>query len=186
MKKTIRIGSGAAWWGDRIEPAKLNAEQGDLDYLCFETMAEATVSAAQFRSRRDPSFPGYDTYLEDRMRAVLPACMRQGTRIVSNQGWINPKAAAERVVALLRELGISGVKVAAVNGRLITQRLFDLTDSILENGESTSTLAPTLISAEAYLGAEPIVEDLRAGAQIVITGRVADPSIFMAPMMYEF
>ncbi len=186
MNKTVRIGSGAAWWGDRIEPAALNAEHGQLDYLCFETMAEATVSAAQVRSRRDPGFPGYDTYLDDRMRAVLPACMRQGTRIISNQGWINPKAAAERVVALLRELGISGVKVAAVTGSLITESVLDLTDNILENGESTSTLAPALISAEAYLGAEPIVQALRAGAQIVITGRVADPSIFMAPMMYEF
>jgi len=186
MNKTVRIGSGAAWWGDRIEPAALNVEHGQLDYLCFETMAEATVSAAQVRSRRDPGFPGYDTYLDDRMRAVLPACMRQGTRIISNQGWINPKAAAERVVALLRELGISGVKVAAVTGSLITESVLDLTDNILENGESTSTLAPALISAEAYLGAEPIVQALRAGAQIVITGRVADPSIFMAPMMYEF
>ncbi|PLC51610.1 ABC transporter substrate-binding protein [Pollutimonas subterranea] len=186
MKKTIRIGSGAAWWGDRVEPAALNAEQGKLDYLCFETMAEATVSAAQVRSRRDPSFPGYDTYLDERMRAVLPGCMRQGTRIVSNQGWINPNAAAERVVELLRELGITGVKVAAVSGSLITDRVLELTDRILENDEATSTLKPTLISAEAYLGAEPIVEALRNGAQIVITGRVADPSIFMAPMMYEF
>src|SRR5208337_4829551 len=67
---SIRIGTGSAWWGDRIEPAKLNAEQGDLDYLCFETMAEATISAAQVRKRRDPSFPGYDTYLDDRMQAV--------------------------------------------------------------------------------------------------------------------
>ncbi len=186
MSKTIRIGSGAAWWGDRVEPAALNAERGKLDYLCFETMAEATVSAAQVRSRRDPSFPGYDTYLEERMRAVLPACMRQGTRIVSNQGWINPKAAAERVVELLRELGITGVKVAAVTGSLITERVLELTDRILENGEATSTLEPSLISAEAYLGAEPIVDALHNGAQIVITGRVADPSIFMAPMMYEF
>lgn len=186
MAKTIRIGSGAAWWGDRVEPAAVNAERGDLDYLCFETMAEATVSAAQVRSRRDPSFPGYDTYLEDRMRAVLPACMRRGTRIISNQGWINPAAAAERIVELLRELGISGVKVAAVTGSLITDRVLDLTDRILENGEPTRTLAPTLISAEAYMGAEPIVEALNAGAQIVVTGRVADPSIFMAPMMHEF
>src|SRR5690606_13346847 len=98
----------------------------------------------------------------------------------------NPQAAAERVVALLRELGLSGVKVAAVTGSLITENVLDLTDAILENGEPTSTLTPGLISAEAYLGAEPIVEALRAGAQIVITGRVADPSIFMAPMMHEF
>jgi hypothetical protein len=186
MGKTIRVGSGSAWWGDRVEPARLNAEQGALDYLCFETMAEATVSAAQVRARRDPSFPGYDTYLDERMRAVLPACMRQGTRIVSNQGWINPEGAARRIVELLREMGHTGVKVAAVNGSLITDRVLELTDRILENGQPTSTLAPTLISAEAYLGAEPIVEALRAGAQIVVTGRVADPSIFMAPLMHEF
>ncbi|HEY0164756.1 MAG TPA: acyclic terpene utilization AtuA family protein, partial [Sphingomicrobium sp.] len=186
MSKTIRIGSGAAWWGDRVEPAALNAEAGQLDYLCFETMAEATVSAAQVRTRRDPAFPGYDTYLDDRMRAVLPACMRRGTRIVSNQGWINPDGAAQRIVHWLREFGFRGVKVAAVNGSLITDRVLDLTDRILENGKPTHTLAATLISAEAYLGAEQIVEALREGARIVVTGRVADPSIFMAPMMHEF
>lgn len=186
MSRTLRIGSGAAWWGDRIEPARLNAERGELDYLCFETMAEATVSAAQVRARRDPAFPGYDTYLDDRMRAVLPACMARGTRIVSNQGWINPDGAAARIVALLRELGISGVKVASVNGSLITDRVLSLTGRILENGQPTATLAPTLISAEAYLGAEPIAEALAAGARIVVTGRVADPSIFMAPMLHEF
>ena len=100
MSKTIRIGAGSAWWGDRIEPAALNAERGDLDYLCFETMAEATVSAAQVRKRRDPSFPGYDTYLDDRMRAVLPALPRRGTKIVTNQGWINPEGAARAHRAL--------------------------------------------------------------------------------------
>jgi hypothetical protein len=186
MGRTVRVGSGSAWWGDRVEPARLNAEQGALDYLCFETMAEATVSAAQVRARRDPAFPGYDTYLDERMRAVLPACMRQGTRIVSNQGWINPEGAARRIVELLRELGHTGVKVAAVNGSLITDRVLSLTDRILENGQPTSTLSPSLISAEVYLGAEPIVEALAAGARIVVTGRVADPSIFMAPLMHEF
>jgi hypothetical protein len=186
MTRTVRIGSGSAWWGDRVEPARLNAEQGALDYLCFETMAEATVSAAQVRARRDPSFPGYDTYLDERMRAVLPGCMRQGTRIVSNQGWINPEGAARRIVELLREHGFPGVKVAAVNGSLITDRVLALTDRILENGRPTSTLAPDLISAEVYLGAEPIVEALKAGAHIVVTGRVADPSVFMAPLMFEF
>lgn len=186
MSRTIRIGSGAAWWGDRVEPAALNAEKGNLDYLCFETMAEATISAAQVRSRRDPSFPGYDTYLDDRMRAVLPHCMRNGTKIISNQGWINPQGAAKRIIELLKEMGISGVKVAAVTGSLITEHVLELTDKILENGEPTHTLKSSMISAEAYMGAEPIVEALRNGAQIVITGRVADPSIFMAPMMYEF
>jgi hypothetical protein len=186
LTRTIRIGAGSAWWGDRIEPAALNAERGDLDYLCFETMAEATISAAQVRARRDPTFPGYDTYLDERMRAVLPACLRRGTKIVSNQGWINPEGAAQRIVHWLRELGARGVKVAAISGGLITDRVLELTDTILENGRPTASLADTLVSAEVYLGAEPIVDALKQGARIVVSGRVADPSIFMAPMMYEF
>jgi Acyclic terpene utilisation family protein AtuA len=186
MIKTLRIGAGSAWWGDRIEPAKLNAEQGNLDYLCFETMAEATISAAQVRARRDSNFPGYDTYLDDRMRAVLPGCLKRGTKIISNQGWINPEGAAQRIVHWLKEFGARGIKVAAVSGSLITDRVLELTDTIMENGLPTSTLAPNLVSAEVYLGAEPIVAALQQGAQIVVTGRVADPSIFMAPMMYEF
>lgn len=186
MKSSLRIGAGSAWWGDRVEPAALNAERGDLDYLCFETMAEATISAAQVRARRDSGFPGYDTYLDDRMRAVLPHCMKRGTRIISNQGWINPEGAAQRIVHWLREFGARGIKVAAVSGGLITDRVLQLTDRILENGQPTATLAPSIVSAEVYLGAEPIVQALREGAHIVVSGRVADPSIFMAPMMHEF
>ena len=186
MKDTVRIGAGSAWWGDRIEPAALNAAKGNLDYLSFETMAEATVSAAQVRKRRDPTFPGYDTYLDDRMQAVLPACLECGTKIITNQGWINPEGAAERIVHWLRQFGARGVKVAAISGSLITDRVLELTDTILENGQPTSTLAQNLVSAEVYLGAEPIVEALAHGVSIVVTGRVADPSIFMAPMMYEF
>jgi acyclic terpene utilization AtuA family protein len=186
MKDVIRIGAGSAWWGDRIEPAALNATEGNLDYLSFETMAEATVSAAQVRKRRDPAFPGYDTYLDDRMQAVLPACLEHGTKIITNQGWINPEGAAERIVHWLRQFGARGVKVAAISGSLITDRVLELTDTILENGRPTSTLTPELVSAEVYLGAEPIVDALKHGASIVVSGRVADPSIFMAPMMYEF
>src|SRR6218665_519935 len=85
MNQTLRIGSGAAWGGDRGEAAGLNAEHGALDYLWFETVAEATVSAAQVGLRRDSSFVGYDNYPDERMREVLPACMRHGTRIISNQ-----------------------------------------------------------------------------------------------------
>jgi hypothetical protein len=169
-----------------VEPAVLNADKGDLDYLCFETMAEATVSAAQVRARRDPSFPGYDTYLDDRIKGVLPGCLRRGTKIISNQGWINPDAAAERIAHWLRHYGAKGWTVASVSGSLITDRALGLTDRILENGQPTATLRESMVSAEAYLGAEPIVQALKNGANIVVTGRVADPSIFMAPMMYEF
>jgi hypothetical protein len=183
---TLRIGAGSAWWGDRVEPARWNAERGDLDYLCFETMAEATMSTAQVRRRRDADFQGYDTYLDDRLDAVLDACLARGTRIISNQGWINPQGAAQRAVEHLRRRGITGMKVAAVEGSIITDRAIGLTETILENGAPTSTLDGQLVSAEVYLGAEGIVDALRQGAQIVFTGRVADPSLFLAPMIHEF
>ena len=186
MGNVLRIGAGSAWWGDRIEPAAWNAERGDLDYLCFETMAEATISAAQVRKRRDAAFPGYDTYLDERMQAVLPACLKRGTRIITNQGWINPDGAAQRIVHWLRQFGAKGIKVAAVNGSLITDRVLELTDTILENGRPTSSLRDSLVSAEVYLGAEPIAQALKQGAHVVVSGRVADPSIFMAPMLHEF
>jgi hypothetical protein len=183
---TIRIGSASAWWGDRIEPARWNAERGDLDYLCFETMAEATISTAQVRRCRDPDFAGYDTYFDDRMAAVLPGCLARGTRIVSNQGWINPLAAAQRAVQWLRKLGETNMKVAAVDGSLITDRIFDLAETVTETGLPIHTLKGQLVSAEVYLGAQGIVDALRQGAQLVFTGRVADPSLFLAPMIHEF
>ncbi|HYM04375.1 MAG TPA: acyclic terpene utilization AtuA family protein [Stellaceae bacterium] len=182
----MKIGAGSAWWGDRIEPAQWNAERGELDYLCFETMAEATISAAQVRARRDPSFPGYDTYLDDRLAAVLPACLARGTRVISNQGWINPTGAAERAAWWCRKLGRRGVRVAAVTGGILTERILELADRILETGAPLSSLAGDVVSAEAYLGAEPIVAALAEGADIVLTGRVADPSLFLAPMMHAF
>ncbi|WP_366554274.1 acyclic terpene utilization AtuA family protein [Aquibaculum sediminis] len=183
---TLRIGSGSAWWGDRISPAEANAARGDLDYLCFETMAEATISTAQVRTRRDPDFQGYDTYLDDRFRAVLPHCLKRGTKIVSNQGWINPVGAARHVKAIARELGYPDLKVAAVSGSLITDKMDQLTGTVIETGGSLDDIRGEIVSAEAYMGAEPIVEALAAGADVVITGRVADPSLFLAPMMYEF
>lgn len=183
---TLRIGSGSAWWGDRISPAEANAARGNLDYLCFETMAEATVSTAQVRRRRDPDFPGYDTYLDDRFRAVLPHCLKRGTKIVSNQGWINPVGAARHVKAIARELGYPNLKVAAVSGSLITDKLDELTGQVLETGTSLDAIRGEIVSAEAYMGADPIVQALAAGADVVITGRVADPSLFLGPMMYEF
>src|SRR5260370_22124113 len=144
MKKGLRMGGGGVWGGDRTERAALNAEKGRLDYLWFETMAEATISAAQVRARRDPTFPGYDTYLDERMKAVLPACMRHGTRIVSNQGWISPDRAAERIGHWLRTLGHRGVKVASVNGGPLPGRGPELAQAIMGTRPPTAALCPPL------------------------------------------
>ncbi|RYY72466.1 MAG: DUF1446 domain-containing protein, partial [Comamonadaceae bacterium] len=185
-KKTIRIGCGAGWWRDRIEPAVVNAREGRLDFLCFETMAEATVSYAQTRRRADPGFPGYETLLEERMRRVIPHCMAQGTRIITNGGWIDPLAAARATARICAELGFAGVRIAAVIGDDLTERVFMLADSVLETGAPLAPMRDRVICAEAYAGAQGIVEALDAGAQIVITGRVADPSLFLAPMIHAF
>jgi len=182
----LRIGCGAGWFADRMGPSKKIAETGDLDYLCLETMAEATMSSAQLRKRRDPSYRGYDFNFDERMHNILPGCIRRKTKIVTNQGWINPEAAAERTVELLREMGGKGRKIAAISGNIITDDVLSLTDTIMEDGRPVSVLDGTIVSAEAYLGADPIVEALRQGADIVITGRVADPSLFVAPMIHEF
>lgn len=183
---SIRIGSGSGWWGDRISPAELSARDGRLDFLCFETMAEATISTAQVRARADASFPGYDTYLEDRMAAVLPHCVQNGTKIISNQGWINPVGAAQKVRHMLDAMGCGHWKVAAVTGAQITDAVSNAGGTILETGADLSTLGENIISAEAYLGSDAIIEALRGGADIVITGRVADPSLFLAAMVYAF
>lgn len=184
--RTIRIGCGAGWWRDRIEPAVVNARDGKLDFLCFETMAEATVSFAQARKRADPAFPGYETLLEERMRRVIAHCMANGTRIISNGGWINPVAAAQATARICAQLGFVGVKIAAVIGDDLSERIFTLADEVMENGAPLASLRDSLISAEAYAGADGIVKALGEGAQIVITGRVADPSLFLAPMIHAF
>src|SRR5688500_15909371 len=155
--RTIRIGAGAGFSGDRIEPAVEVAEKGDVQYLVFECLAERTIAIAQAAKRKDPS-QGYDPLLAARMRAVLPICRARRIRIITNMGAANPLAAAERTVAIARELGIAGLKVAAVTGDDVTEALRRSNDAEDETGAPIAGLGERLISANAYLGAGPIVE----------------------------
>ncbi|HEV7260356.1 MAG TPA: acyclic terpene utilization AtuA family protein [Bosea sp. (in: a-proteobacteria)] len=183
--RQVRIGAGAGYSGDRIEPAVELAEHGQLDYLVFECLAERTIALAQQARQRDDRL-GYDPLLVARMRAVLPACHRAGTVIITNMGAANPLAAAELVCVTARELGLFGLKVAAVTGDDVAEAVSDGECRILEDGRPVATLGESLVSANAYLGAEPIVQALAAGADVVITGRAADPSLFLGPLMHEF
>jgi hypothetical protein len=182
--KTIRIGSGAGYSGDRIEPAVELAEKGELHYLVFECLAERTIALAQQARMKDPR-AGYDPLLPERMRAVLPVCAEKGVKIVTNMGAANPTAAAEATRAIARKLGLSGLKIAAVTGDDVLAYLRDH-EIALDNGETIATLGNRVVSANAYIGASPIVEALRRGADVVITGRAGDPAIFMAPLILEF
>ena len=184
--KTLRIGSGAGYSGDRIEPAVELAEQGDLDYLVFECLAERTIALAQQARISDPQ-GGYDPLLSERMRRVLPFVGAKGgrrrLRVITNMGAANPVSAADEVRRIALELGLE-LKVVAVVGDDVLNVLAP--EFLLDNGQTVGSLGERLISANAYLGVDGILDALRADADVVITGRVADPSLFLAPQMFEF
>ena len=184
--KTLRIGSGAGYSGDRIEPAVELAEHGDLDYLVFECLAERTIALAQQARISDPQ-GGYDPLLSERMRRVLPFVGRQTARrrlrVITNMGAANPVSAALEVRRIASELGLS-LNVVAVVGDDVLSVLQP--DHVLDNGQTVGSLSERLISANAYLGVDGIIDALHAEADVVITGRVADPSLFLAPQMFEF
>jgi Acyclic terpene utilisation family protein AtuA len=183
--KAIRIGTGAGYSGDRIEPAVELAEKGDIQYLVFECLAERTIAIAQQAKMRDPS-QGYDPLLADRMRAVLGPCRARGIRIITNMGAANPIAAAEAVKEIARSLNLGGIRIAAVTGDDVLEAVRGGDHALEETGEPVDALGNRLVSANAYLGAKPIVEALAGGADVVITGRAADPAMFLAPQIHEF
>jgi hypothetical protein len=189
--KSLRIGSGAGYSGDRIEPAVELAEKGELDYLVFECLAERTIALAQQARLSDPE-AGFDPLLGERMRRVLPFVGRgreagqRRLRLISNMGAANPLAAAREVRRIAVELGLQGLKVAALTGDDVLAVLQADPAQLLDNGATLGSLGDRLISANAYLGAQGIVEALKADADVVITGRVADPSLFLAPQLFEF
>ena len=185
MSRTIRIGCGAGYAGDRIEPAVELAAAGRLDYLVFECLAERTIALAQQRKAQDPQ-AGFDPLLAERMRAVLPACAAQGVTIVTNMGAANPTAAAAVIRRIARELGLAGLTVAAVTGDDVLDVVRDGAFTLAERGSPVASLGDALVSANAYVGAAPIVEALAQGARVVVTGRAADPSLFVAPLRHEF
>ncbi len=185
MKK-IRIGGGAGYGGDRLEPALILLENGNLDYIVFECLAERTIALAQKEKKKDPG-KGYNHLLEYRMNAILPLLQGKKTKVISNMGAAHPIQAMKVTHDIARKRGIKGLKIAAVLGDDVLETIrHALHLPILETGEALSTLGQKIISANAYIGVEGIVEALKNGADIILTGRVADPSLFLAPMIHEF
>jgi Acyclic terpene utilisation family protein AtuA len=201
MKNKIRIGCGAGFSGDRIEPAIVLAEKGKLDYLVLECLAERTIALANKRKIADPT-KGYDPLLERRIETLLPHLIKNNIRLITNMGAANPIEGAKKIIEIAKKQGFK-VKVAAVYGDELRIRNEELEINDIEIfGEEDEALklikndlnnekrlipnSQLLISMNAYLGVEGILEALQADAQIIITGRVADPSLFLAPMIYEF
>jgi Acyclic terpene utilisation family protein AtuA len=182
MRKPFRIGSGAGFSGDRLEPACILAERGDVDFLALECLGERTIALAQMRKRNNPAL-GYDPLLERRMELLLPLLKTHGVRLISNFGAANPLAAADAIIAIARRRGIA-IRIAVVTGDDVLAAI-EPGMPTLESGTSIDACGER-VSANAYLGVEALMPALESGADVIITGRVADPSLFLAPMADRF
>lgn len=184
--RSIRIGSGAGYAGDRLEPSLELIEHGKLDYIAYECLAERTIAIGQEAKLKDPT-KGYNSLLEYRMEKALPLCHKHKVKLITNMGSANPEAAAAKCVEIAKKHGLTGMKIACVTGDDLLPVIDKYKDTeVWETGEPLSKLPGKIVSANAYLGVEGIVKALEGSADVVITGRVADPAIFMAPAVYEF
>ncbi|OAI55213.1 hypothetical protein AYO44_00440 [Planctomycetaceae bacterium SCGC AG-212-F19] len=189
--KQIRIGNGCGFWGDNLDAPVRLAEQGRLDYLTLEYLAELTMSILALQKQRD-SAAGFATDFIDVLERLTPTLHAQPQlKIITNAGGVNPAGCAVRARAILDKAGLTDRKVAIVTGDDLLPRLDELTAAgqplaNLDTGAPLATIRPRVVSANAYLGAAPIVEALRLGASVVITGRVADASLTVAPAVHEF
>ena len=189
--RSVRIGNGCGFWGDNLDTPALLAKQGRLDYLTLEYLAELTMSILAQQKQKDP-LTGFATDFIDVLERLCPILKQQpGLKIVTNAGGMNPDACAAKARKVLVENGLADRKVATVAGDDLMPQL----DWLLANGhpltnldtqQPLSTVRGRIVSANAYLGARPIVDALRLGAAIVITGRVADASLTLAPAVHEF
>src|SRR5687767_4546986 len=191
MKQKIRIAAGQGFWGDLPDAPVRQVEGGPIDYLMLDYLAEVTMSIMQKQKARDPN-AGYAKDFVPLMRRILPRCMENNIRVTANAGGVNVKGCATAVLEVARELGFGGkLRIGIVTGDDIMGRLDEFIDRAIElknmdTGEPLTTVRDRIQSANAYLGAWPMVEALNTGAQIVITGRATDTGLTLAPMIHEF
>jgi len=181
---TFRIGTGAGFSADRLEPAVDLARRGALDVMVLECLGERTVAFAHRDRMADPG-RGYNAHLERRMRALLAPCRAAGTVIISNMGAANPRAAAMRTRAIARELGLSGLKIACIEGDDVSARVPRDAPFMDEPGTLADVGRP-IVGMNAYLGADAVLPALEAGAEVIIGGRLADPSMYLAPLINRY
>jgi len=178
----LRIGSGAGFAGDRIEPAKALVEEGNLDYLILEGLAERTIALSQKQKQINPSH-GYNEYLEERIRILLPILLKKNVRLITNMGAANPTGAAKKIIEIAKEMNLT-CKVATVTGDDVLGKI-NGNYKVFESGKRLRDYEP-VISANAYLGIDSLLPALETEADIIVTGRVADPSLFLAPIVHHY
>lgn len=182
--RAFRIGTGAGFSSDRLQPALDLVRKGKLDAIVLECLGERTVAFGH-RDRMANPAKGYNAHLERRFRHLLPACRETGTRLITNMGAANPRAAAHATVKLARELGLSGLKVACIEGDDVSA-VVPRRQAFMDEPGTIGDVEMPLVGMNAYIGTEAILPALQAGADVVIGGRLADPSMFLAPLMHHF
>ena len=189
--KKISIGSGSLMWGDIIEPGLEMIEKADIDYICYDWLAEVTMSILYMLKQRDNN-AGYPPRLIEWMCKILPITKNRGIKVITNGGGANVEGACDALRGALAGLGLNGIKIGTIVGDDITSKLESLRKdgvkftNIDTQEEDIDTIKERIVGAYVYLGAEGIVECLERGADIVIGGRLADNALYVGPWMYEF
>ena len=188
---TVRVAAGQGFWGDWLEAPYRQVAGGPIDYLMMDYLAEVTMSILQKQKSRDASL-GYATDFITQMERILKAVVERGIKVTANAGGVNPRACAAALAAVAKKLGLGGkVKLGVVTGDDLLGRLDGLVArghdlKNLDTGRPLRDVRDRVLSANAYLGAAPVVEALGRGAQIVITGRVTDTGLTLGPLMHAF
>ena len=190
MKSSIRIASGQGFWGDLPSAPIDQVTKGPIDYMMMDFLAEVTMSILQKQKRKDPNL-GYAKDLLPLFETILPTIVEKNIKVITNGGGVNPAACSRAILEIARRRGMKGIKIGIVLGDDILERLDELSADgtglkNMETGEPLSTVRDRIQSANVYFGAWPVVEALRKGANIVITGRTTDTGLTLAPMIHEF
>ncbi|HLH61527.1 MAG TPA: acyclic terpene utilization AtuA family protein [Ktedonobacteraceae bacterium] len=186
--KSVRIAGGLGFYGDSWRPLRASIERGNVRYVASDHLAELTLAILQKDRQRDPSL-GYTRDLIPLLLDLLPIAIPRGIKFILNAGGLNPLGAREVLLGALKKAGLR-LRVGVVLGDSVLERLDELQEAgvslaHMDTGEDIASVRQRLLFASAYLGARPIVEALKAGADIVLTGRVADAALFLAPMVHE-
>lgn len=190
MNKVIRLGAGSGFWGDAMDPAMELLERGELDYLCFDFLAELTMALLQRQKLKNPQL-GYVPDAVTYMNAMLRGARDRGTRLISNGGGVNPRSAAALIAEGARAAGLQGTRIALVEGDDLLHRIDELIAQgvRLENmdtgDDNFAAIRSRVVSANVYTDSTGIVEGLAGGADVVIAGRVSDNAVYVGPLAHE-
>ncbi|HZV12643.1 MAG TPA: acyclic terpene utilization AtuA family protein [Candidatus Kapabacteria bacterium] len=190
MKDKIRIASGQGFWGDWLQAPLMQVTKGPIDYMMMDYLAEVTMSIMQKQKLKNPNL-GYAKDLVETCEQILPHLVKNNIKLITNGGGVNPLAARDAVFKVAEKLGIKNLRIGVVLGDDILSQVDGFLErgielKNMETGKSAKEIRSQLLSANVYFGAFPVVEALRQGAQIVITGRTTDTGLTLAPMIHEF